>query len=139
LAFATLWFIINCNMYFRMMAFFWIHISQGSVATRLGCGGIFVCDIVTNCWLSLTVIKKIKNRIIVSEVMAKRMVSCFFDSRCIMYMFMLSRTASWCSFLINSSFVSFFWGCQRSALLAVLKTPSGSVSFSSWLLVQVHL
>jgi len=29
-------------------------ISQGSVATRLGCGGVFVCDFVTNFLLSLT-------------------------------------------------------------------------------------
>ena len=30
-------------------------ISQGSVATRLGCGGVFTYDIVTNFLLSLTV------------------------------------------------------------------------------------
>ena len=29
-------------------------ISQGSVATRLGCGGVFVYDFVTNFLLSLT-------------------------------------------------------------------------------------
>jgi len=38
-----------------MMPFFCIHISQGSVATRLGCGGVFVHDFVTNFPLSLTV------------------------------------------------------------------------------------
>jgi len=32
-----------------------IDISQGSVATRLGCGGVFVYDFVTNFLLSLTV------------------------------------------------------------------------------------
>ena len=32
-------------------------ISQGSVATRLGCGGVFVYDFVTNFVLSLTVKK----------------------------------------------------------------------------------
>jgi len=26
------------------MAIFWTHISQDSVATRLGCGGVFVYD-----------------------------------------------------------------------------------------------
>jgi len=31
------------------------YISQGSVATRLGCGGVFVYDFVTNFLLSLTV------------------------------------------------------------------------------------
>ena len=30
-------------------------ISRGSVATRLGCGGVFVYDFVTNFLLSLTV------------------------------------------------------------------------------------
>jgi len=32
-------------------------ISQGSVATRLGCSGVFVYDFVTNFLLSLTVIE----------------------------------------------------------------------------------
>ena len=41
--------------YFRMMPFFCIHISQGSVATHLGCGGVFVHDFVINFLLSLTV------------------------------------------------------------------------------------
>jgi len=30
-------------------------ISQGSVATLLGCGGVFACDFVTNFLLNLTV------------------------------------------------------------------------------------
>ena len=38
-----------------MMSFFCIHISQDSVATRLGCGGVFVHDFVTNFLLSLKV------------------------------------------------------------------------------------
>ena len=38
-----------------MMPFSDIHISEGSVATRLGCGGVFVYDFVTNFLLSLTV------------------------------------------------------------------------------------
>jgi len=37
------------------MSFFCIHISQGSVATRLGCGNFFVHDFVTNFLRSLTV------------------------------------------------------------------------------------
>ena len=50
------------------------------------------------------------------------------------YMFTLSRTARWCQYLTNSDFLSFFfWGCQKSALIAILKTPSGNVSFNSWL------
>jgi len=37
--------------------FFNTDISRGSVATRLGCGGVFVYDFVTNFLLSLTVKK----------------------------------------------------------------------------------
>ena len=47
-----LWFIINCNMYFRMMPFSDIHISQGSVATCLKRGGIFKHKFVANLLLS---------------------------------------------------------------------------------------
>ena len=36
-------------------------ISQGSVATRLGCGGVFVYDFVTNFLPSLTVKNFLKN------------------------------------------------------------------------------
>jgi len=46
-------------------------ISQGSVATRLGCGGVFVYDFVTNFLLSLTVWKNFENRPIFGEVMGK--------------------------------------------------------------------
>ena len=35
--------------------FLYTDISQGSVATRLGCGGVFAYDFVTNFLLSLTV------------------------------------------------------------------------------------
>ena len=48
-------------------------------------------------------------------------------------MFILSRTARWSQYLINSAFPSFFWGCQKSALIDILKTPSGGISFNSWL------
>ena len=40
---------------FRNGDFLNTDISQGSVATRLGCGGVFVYDFVTNFLLSLTV------------------------------------------------------------------------------------
>ena len=39
----------------RMATFLNIDISQGSVATRVGCGGVFKYDIVTNFLLNLTV------------------------------------------------------------------------------------
>jgi len=63
-----------------MMPFFCIYISQCSVATCLKRGGIFKHEFVANL-LSSRLVKKIKNRIIVSEVMARSLVSCFFDSR----------------------------------------------------------
>jgi len=54
-----------------------IHISQGSVATRLGCGGMFIYHLVANFLLSPTV-KNFENRLIFGEVMGKSLVSCFF-------------------------------------------------------------
>ena len=62
-------------MYFRMMQFSDIYISQGSVATCLKRGGIFKHEFVANLLLSLLV-KKFENQI--GEVMAKSLVSCFF-------------------------------------------------------------
>jgi len=72
-----LWFIVNCNTYFRMMPFFCIHISQGSVVTCLKHGGIFKHELVANL-LPSRLVKKFENRITLSEVMAKSLVSCFF-------------------------------------------------------------
>ena len=60
-----------------MMPFADIHISQGSVATRLKRGGIFKHEFVANLLQSL-IVKKFENRIIIGEVMAKSLVSCFF-------------------------------------------------------------
>ena len=64
-----------------MTPFFCTHILQGSVATCLKRGGIFKNEFVANL-LPSRLVKKFENRIIVSEVMAKSLVSCFFDSRC---------------------------------------------------------
>ena len=58
------------------MPFFCNHISQGSVATRLKRGKIFKYEFVANLLLS-QLVKKFENRIIVSEVIAKSLVSCF--------------------------------------------------------------
>ena len=63
------------------MLFFCIHISQCSVATCLKHGEIFKHEYVANL-LPSRLLKKIENWIIVSEVMAKSLVCCFFDSRC---------------------------------------------------------
>jgi len=59
-----------------MMPFSDIHISQGSVATCLKRGGIFKHEFVANLLQSL-IVKNFENRIIISEVMAKSLVSCF--------------------------------------------------------------
>ena len=59
-----------------MMPFFCIHISQGSVATCLKRGGIFKHEFVANL-LQSRLVKKSENPIIISEVMAKSLVSCF--------------------------------------------------------------
>ena len=61
-----------------MMPFFYIYISQGSVATCLKRGGIFKHEFVANFLPSRLVKFFFENRIIVSEVMAKSCVSCFF-------------------------------------------------------------
>jgi len=61
-----------------MVPFFCIHISQGSVATCLKRGGIFKHEFVANLLPSRLVKNFFENRIIVSEVMAKSLVSCFF-------------------------------------------------------------
>ena len=60
-----------------MMPFSDIHISQGSVATCLKRGGIFKHEFVANLLQSL-IVKNFENRIIIGEVMAKSLVSCFF-------------------------------------------------------------
>ena len=58
-----------------------INISQGSVATCLGCGAVFKYDFVAN-FLSLTV-KELENQLTFGEVTDRSIVSCFFDSQCI--------------------------------------------------------
>ena len=59
-----------------MMPFFCIHILQGSVATCLKRGGILKHEFVANL-LPSRLSKFFENRVIVSEVMAKSLVSCF--------------------------------------------------------------
>jgi len=59
------------------MPFSDIHISQGSVATHLTCGGIFKHEFPGNLILSPSVKKKFGNRLIIGEVMGKSLVSCF--------------------------------------------------------------
>jgi len=61
-----------------MMPFSDIHISQGSVATCLKRSGIFKHEFVANLLQSL-IVKKFRksDSLIIGEVMAKSLVSCF--------------------------------------------------------------
>ena len=73
LGYTTLWFVINYNTYLRLLPFFDIHISQGSVATRLRRGGVsrkFTIESVSE--------KKFVNRLIFGDGIGKSLVSCFF-------------------------------------------------------------
>jgi len=54
-----------------------IDISQGSVATRLRCGGIFKYELVANLPMSLPV-KEFENWLTFGELMGKSLVSSFF-------------------------------------------------------------
>jgi len=95
-----------------MMSFFCIHISQGSVATCLKRGGIFKHELVANL-LPSRVVKIFENRTIVSEVMAKSLVSCFFDS---------AFRKSWI-FAITMELHGIFYLIQLKATLSLLKLP----------------
>ena len=59
--------------------FYDVHISQGSVATYLRRGGIFKYEFVANLPVSLSVKEVLKICLTFAEVMAKRLVSCFFS------------------------------------------------------------
>ena len=75
------WLHLAQQLLLKQCDFLIIDISQGSVATHLGCGGVFKCDFVTNFLLSLTV-KIFENRLTFSRVTDRIIVSCFFDSQC---------------------------------------------------------
>jgi len=87
LGYTTLWFVINYNTYFRLMPFFDIHISQGSVATCLRHGEIFKHEFVANFSVSLTAKefwkqrKNFENQLIFGEVMGKSLS--FFVTHCV--------------------------------------------------------
>jgi len=81
-------------------------------------------DINMNC------AKSCENLLNFVKVMPKILLVPFF--RDTVYMFIMSRTASRCQHLISSAFLSFFWGCQKSALIAILKTHVSSVSTESF-------
>jgi len=59
-----------------------IDISQGSVATRLGCDGVFKYDFVTNFLLSLTE-KEFRKSVNIWRSYGQEINVLFFDSQCI--------------------------------------------------------
>jgi len=69
----------------RMAIFLNTDISQGSVATRLGCDGVFVHDFVANFLLSLTVKDVLKIGQYLVKLWARVRCLVFFDSRCILH------------------------------------------------------
>ena len=72
-------FLENCN-------FLNTDISQGSVATRLGCGGVFTYDFVTNFLLSLTV-KEFWKYVNIWWSYGQELGVLFFDSQCRLVLF----------------------------------------------------
>ena len=67
-----------CFSYFLSIAIFLnIDISQGSVATRLRCGGIFKYDYL-QIYQWVYQWKNFENRLTFGDVMGKSLVSCFF-------------------------------------------------------------
>jgi len=76
-------YITVCFTYsFRLAIFLNTYISQGSVATPLGCGGVFVYDFLTNFLLSLTVKEFWKSVNIWWSYGQELGVLFLFDSRC---------------------------------------------------------
>ena len=69
-------FIVNQLHCFRFFIVIDIHISQGSVATHLRCGGIFNDFFIASFLLSLAV-KEFENRSIFGETVDKSIVSRF--------------------------------------------------------------
>ena len=59
-----------------------IDISQGSVSTRLRCGGIFKYELVATLPVSQPVKEFFLNRLTFGEVMGKSLVPCFSETQC---------------------------------------------------------
>ena len=82
LGYTTLSFIIHHNRYFRFCQFSDIHVSQGSVATYLMCGGIFKYAFVATLPLSLTAKEFWKTVIIWGSYGQEFFRLVFIDLRC---------------------------------------------------------
>ena len=67
---------------FLSMAISWMHISQGRMATRLRCGGIFNnCSLQIYCWISQW--ENFENWLTFNGVTDTSLVVCFFRTQCI--------------------------------------------------------
>jgi len=105
-----------------MACFANVNISQGSVATHARCGWIF------NIHLTANLPRNLSGNFFISVKIWQKYCHEYVAPLFWPNMFVLS----FCT-LINSAFLSFFWVCQKSALIAIFNTPSGSISFNSWL------
>ena len=89
-------------------------ISQGSVVTRLGCGGVFKYEFVTNFLLS-RIVKNFENQLTSGEVTDRSIVSCFYLTHSVYITFYLS--------VIFSKFGRFVDGLRLQAGICVVCRP----------------
>ena len=108
-----------CFTYSLRLAIFWTQIfAQGSVATCLGCGGVFVYDFVTNFLLSLTVIKFWKSVNIWWSFGQELGVLFFFDSRCRSYWRIAASTAATTAFYNALDWLVIRWPINSTTIAA---------------------
>jgi len=66
-----------------IVSFSCIYISQGSVATQLTCGGIFINHLIANCQQK-ALVKNFENRLIFDEDIDNHKVERFFGTQCML-------------------------------------------------------
>ena len=115
-----------------------IHISQGSVATYLRCGGIFKYDLL-QIYQWVCQWKNFENRLTFGEVMGKSLVSCFLrhsveEEREISFYF--SDSPFWFSGTMPSYCMTVLWRRRRSkvhsSLIFVLFVLHSVIFFIPW-------
>ena len=130
-----------------------IHISQGSVATYLKCGGIFKYEFVANLPMSLPVKEFWKSVNIWGSYGQQFSVLFFFETQCIMFMhwflhwflenfifhFIITQWKS-SKFILSESFIlGFYWKCtidsyaiRTYSLLEDSSVKCSASKFCSW-------